>query len=152
VVIDGSHSPFLEIEVSGPREAELQVTALPLGSDLPRLDLALQKSYAPGKGLCVRARVRERHGVPVRLSAISWEPLVPGCDPAAPVSHHGRLDAAAIASTFGTTSIRAGGELVSSVFSLTGISPDSGPVVVKVVGSDATGRRVAGWAQLDLER
>jgi hypothetical protein len=152
VVIDGSHSPFVEVEVSGPRDAELQVTALPLGSDLARLDLYLQKTCAPGKGLAVRARVREGHGVPVRLSAMSWEPLVPGSDPSAAVSQHGRLLADGIAPMFGTASLPARGELVSSPIPLTGVSPDSGPIVVKVVGSDAGGRRVAAWAQLELQK
>ncbi|MGO9465726.1 MAG: hypothetical protein ACLQIB_37705 [Isosphaeraceae bacterium] len=151
VVVDGSRSPYIEIEVSGPREAELQVTCMPLGPDLARLDLAIERSHSPASGLCFRARVREGHGIPVRLSALSWEPLTPSADPAISMGRCGRLDALGVAATFGTTAIPGHGELLSRPIPVTGISPGCGPLVVKVVGTDASGRRVVGWAQLDLE-
>jgi hypothetical protein len=40
---------------------------------------------------------------------------------------------------------------VSRPIPVTGISPGCGPLVVKVVGTDAHGRRVVGWTQLDLD-
>ncbi|MBV8077241.1 MAG: hypothetical protein JO284_12620, partial [Planctomycetaceae bacterium] len=33
---------------------------------------------------------------------------------------------------------------------LRGIHPDSGPLVIKAVGTDAQGRRIAAWAEVDL--
>jgi len=151
VVVDGSHSPYVEIDVSGPRAAELQVTTVPLGTDLARLDLSVQKSYSPATGLCLRARVREGHGIPVRLSALAWEPRTPPADPAVSLGRCRRLDALGVAATFGTAAIPGHGELVSRPIPLTGIPPGCGPLVVKVIGTDANGWRVVGWAQVDLD-
>ena len=47
-VVESSPTGAVEIEVAGPPEAELQVTVLPLGADLPRLDLAVSKLRGPG--------------------------------------------------------------------------------------------------------
>ncbi len=69
VVVDGSRSPAVQVEVKGPPDAELQVTALPLGSSVARLDLSIHKSSGPEGELRLRARIKERHGVEVRLSA-----------------------------------------------------------------------------------
>jgi len=151
VVVDGARSPYVEIEVSGPREAELQVTGLPLGPDLARLDLTIQKCHSPRTGLCFRAHVREGHGIPVRLSALSWEPRTPAADPTISQARCGRLDALGVAATFGTAAMPGHGELLSRPISLGGISPACGPLVVKVVGTDANGRRVVGWTDLDLD-
>ena len=81
VVVDGSRSRAVQVEVTGPPDAELQVTALPLGSSQARLDLSLHKSSGPDGELRLRARIQERQGVEVRLSALSWEPLVPPANP-----------------------------------------------------------------------
>jgi hypothetical protein len=151
VVVDGSRSPYVEIEVSGPREAELQVTGLPLGPELPRLDLAIQQSHSPTTGLCLRARVREGHGIPVRLAALLWEPLTPSADPTISQARCGRLDELGVGESFGSAAIPGHGELVSRPIPVTGLSPGCGPLVVKVVGTDANGRRVVGWTQLDLD-
>ena len=80
VILDGSASGAVEVEVQGPPEAGIQVTALPLGDAHARLDLALDASPGPGPDgeWTVRVRVDERHGVPVRLSSLSWEPMIPG--------------------------------------------------------------------------
>ncbi len=151
VVVDGASSPYVAIDVSAPADAELQVTAVPLGPDLARLDLAVEKHYSAATGLSLRARIRERHGIPVRLSTFSWEPQTPTADPAKSVPRCGRLSAEAIARTFSAAELAGDGELVSSLISLTGSSPASGPLVVKIVGTDANGHRVVGWAQLDLD-
>ncbi len=151
VVVDGSRSPYVEIEVSGPREAELQVTGVPLGPDLARLDLAIEKSLRSASGLTFRARVREGHGIPVRLLALSWEPRTPAADPTISLARSGRLDALGVAATFGTAAIPGHGELLSRPIPVTGIPPGCSPLVIKVVGVDASGRRVVGWTQLELD-
>jgi hypothetical protein len=151
VVVDGSRSSAVEIEVAGAPGAQLQVTALPLGSALASLDLSLFKSTGPEGELRVRARVRERHGVQVQLSALSWEPLVPSANPRAAGVRHGRLDMLGIAATFGTSLIPADGELRSQPICLPGVSSQTGPVVVKVIGTDANGRRIAAWAEVNSE-
>jgi hypothetical protein len=151
VVVDGSSWPYVEVEVSGPREAELQVTCMPLGNDLARLDLSVEKIHSPPTGLCLKARVREVHGIPVRLSGISWEPRTPPADSALSLARCRRLDALGVAASFGTSAIPAGGELVSRPIPLTGIARGCGPLVVKIIGTDAHGRRVVGWAEVDVD-
>ena len=86
-IVDGSTSGAVEIEVSGPPEAELQVTAVLLGDDRPRLDLSAVKVRGENGEYFLRAHIKERHGMPVRLSQISWEPLGSGREPAAPAAH-----------------------------------------------------------------
>jgi len=151
VIVEGSPSGAVEIEVAGPPEAELQVTALPIGADLARLDLSVTKIRGPGGELCLRALVKERHGIPVRLSALSWEPLTPGPNPHSGGFRCGRLDMSGIAASFGTSALPASGELRSRPIRLTGVSASTGPLVVKVIGTDAKGRRVAAWADLESE-
>jgi hypothetical protein len=151
VVVDGSRSSAVEIEVAGPRVADLQVTALPLGAALARLDLSVHTSTGPDGELRLRARVQERHGVQVRLSALSWEPLVPPANPRVGAVQQGRLDMLGIAATFGTSLIPAGGELRSQPIRLRGVSTHTGPLVVKVIGTDANGRRIAAWAEVNAE-
>ena len=51
---------------------------------------------------CLQVDLRERNGTPVRLSALAWEPLVPGPDPHAPGFRRAGLDAAGVAAAFGT--------------------------------------------------
>jgi hypothetical protein len=53
-----------------------------------------------------------------------------------------------IASTFGTSALSAGGELSSDFIPLPGVSTESGPLVIKVIGTDPKGRRVAAWADV----
>jgi hypothetical protein len=148
MIVDGSRSGAVEIDVAGPPEAELQVTALPIGADSARLDLAVSRSRTARGELCLRAVVNERHGVPVRLSALSWEPLAPGPNPHSGAFHCGRLDALGIAASFGTDSLPASGELRSRPIHLSNVSSATGPLVVKLIGTDAKGRRVAAWADL----
>ena len=140
VVVESSPTGAVEIEVAGPTEAEIQVTVVPLGADLPRLDLAVSKFQGPGGELRLRARVNERNGVPVRLSALSWEPLTPRAQPA-----FGRFSlwTAGYAGRGGDVRncrrCPAAGELRSQPISLPGVSPRSGPLAVKVVGTDEKG-------------
>ncbi len=148
VILDGDPSGAVEVEVEGPPEAGIQVTALPLGDDLARLDLSLEPVRGAGGEWTVRARVAERHGVPVRLSALSWEPMVPGPRHRVDNRCAGRLDMLGIATSFGTSALPANGELRSAPIHLSGTSSESGPLVIKLVGTDPRGRRVCAWADL----
>jgi hypothetical protein len=151
VIVDGSPSGAVEVEVVGPPEAELQVTALPIGAGLARLDLSVTKSRRADGELCLRATVKEQHGVPVQLSALSWEPRAPGPNPHSDRFYWGRLDAEGIAASFGTAALSASGELRSPPIHLKGVSAGTGPLVVKLIGTDARGRHVAAWADVDPE-
>jgi hypothetical protein len=148
-IVESSPSGAVEIDVSGPCEANLQVTVVPLAADLPRLDLAVSKVRGPEGELCLRARINERNGVPVRLSALSWEPLTPKSNPHSEGFRCGRLDMLGIAAAFGTSSLSGGGELCSQLIPLPDVSPSVGALAVKVIGTDDKGRRIAAWAEID---
>ena len=148
-VVESSPTGAVEIEVAGPHEAQLQVTVLPLGADLPRLELAVNKVRDHGGELCVRARIKELNGVPVRLSALSWEPVTPSANPHSPGFRCGRLDMLGIAAAFGSSALKAAGELRSRPIPLPGVSASNGLLAVKVIGTDEKGRRIAAWAEID---
>ena len=150
-VVESSPTGAVEVEVNGPAEAQLQVTVVPLGADLPRLELKVSKLRGPAGELRLRARVKERHGKPVRLSAISWEPLTPSVNPRSTGFRCGRLDMLGIAAAFGTSALKANGELSSRPIPLAGVVPGSGPLVIKVIGTDEKGRRIAAWADVDVD-
>jgi len=147
-VVASSPTGAVEVEVAGPPEAKLQVTVLPLGGDLPRIDLAVNKIRGADGEIWLRVRINERHGVPVRLSALSWEPLTPAANPHSNEFRCGRLDMLGIAASFGTSALSAGGELSSRPIHLPGVSSCNGPLAIKVVGTDEKGRRIAAWAEL----
>jgi hypothetical protein len=151
VVVDGVRSPYVEIDVSGSREAELQVTAVPLGDDRARLDLAIETRSTRNEGLAIRARVSERHGAAVRLAGLSWEPETPCPDPTDRTSQRGWLNTERVAAIFGAAEVPGNGELVSGPIPLYGNLARRGPLVVKIVGTDANGRRVVGWARIDTD-
>jgi hypothetical protein len=149
VVIEGSMAGGVEVEVVGSPKAQLQVTVLPLGADRARLALSLRSSFGPDGALRIQARVAEWHGVPVRISALSWEPLIPGPRPLSDGFRTGRLDMLGVASAFGTSAVPPGGAIDSRPIPLVGIPRGTGPMVVKVLGTDARGRRVSAWADLN---
>ena len=93
-------------------------------------------------------RVNERNGVPVRLSALAWEPLTPSSNLHSNEFRCERLDMLGIADSFGTSALPAGGELSSRPIPLRGVSARVGPLAIKVIGTDQKGRRIAAWAEL----
>jgi hypothetical protein len=135
----------IAVSVSGPPEAQLQVTALPLPSGLARTELAVRVVGGPEGSRRLDAWVQERQGVAVELTGLAWEPLVPAANPRTSGFHRGRLGGAALARAFGTTALPPHGTLFARGIVL----PDTGgPLVIKLVGTDAGGHRVAAWAEL----
>jgi hypothetical protein len=140
------------IEVSGPPDAALQVTAVPLPAEMAELELEVgiepvkdRGSLGPRK---LNAWVRERRGVGVRLTGLAWEPLVPAANPRSAGFRHDGLGPGGIAGAFGTNLVPPHGTLQARSIML----PDvSGPLIVKLVGTDAGGRRVAAWAEIPPE-
>jgi hypothetical protein len=151
VVADGFPAGAVEFEVTGPAGAELQVTALPLGDDRARLDLSASLIHGASGESRLRAKVRERHGVPVKLTALLWEPLVPSAKSATRGFHGDQLDATAIATEFGTCDIPAFGELSSRPFPMGNAASRAGPLLITIIGIDAKGKRVVAWADLGGE-
>ena len=85
----------------------------------------------------------------MRLTALAWEPLVPPADPHVCGFRRGQLDMLGIASTFGTSSLAAGAELHSRPIRLEGVHPETGSLIIKLIGTDAQGHRVAAWASIE---
>ena len=148
-VIRASAPGAVEVTVTGPPQALLQVTAVPLPQGMARLELTARASISADGELRLRASIREQGGQPVRLTALAWEPLVPPADPHARGFRRGQLDMLGIASTFGTSALAAGGELHSRPICLEGVHPETGSLVVKMIGTDAQGHRVAAWASIE---
>ncbi len=145
--------PALSIAVTAPEAARLQVTAVPLPPDLGRIELDLKRESGLRSATAsvaaaprFRLSVRQTGGEPVRLEAVAWERLVPSADPHAAGFRHDGLDAPGIVRACGVSTLVPGREVVAHDL----IVPPSaaGPIVVKVVGTDRRGRRVAGWAEL----
>ncbi len=149
-VVGGSATGFTRIKIMGPDSAQLQVTLVPLPDDLARLDLSIKPSISSTQQVRARVRVAERSGSSVRLSALAWEPLVPASDPRSASFRRSGLDMLGLAASFGTSALPASGFLASKPIPLPGVTPGLGPLVFKVIGTDAKGRRVAGWAEVDL--
>jgi hypothetical protein len=138
------------LAVSGPPEADLQVTAVPLPAGLARIDLDVRAVVAPDGRRRLHASLRERHGVGVQLTALAWEPLVPAANPRSTRFRLGALDTAGIARAFGSASLAPHGTLSTETIPLAE-TPADVPLIVKVVGTDAGGRRVAAWAEVPPE-
>ncbi len=149
-IVDGSTTGAVEIEVSGPAEAELQMTAVLLGDDRPRLDLSVAKIRGENGEVCLRAHIKERHGQPLELAELSWEPLCPGPTRRAGAACRGRLEGRDLKQSLGAVRLPASGELSSQPIRLVGACGLDEPMVVKVGGCDARGRRIWAWADLDL--
>lgn len=150
VVVGSSPTGTVSVEVNGPPEAELQVTAVALPPGMARLNLSARLAHASDGSPRLLAELRESHGTAVRLSALAWEPLVPATDRHTAETRRGALDMLGIAASFGTSALPARGQLASRPIPLPNVPPDVGPFLVKAIGTDANGHRVAAWATLAL--
>jgi hypothetical protein len=150
VVIDGSEKGTVQVKVDGPPAARLQVTVVPLPDDLGGLDLDVRATPGVDGAVAIRARVASQGLTPVRLGAIAWEPLVPQADAREQLFRRSGLDMLGIARRFGTSALAVGGKLASGPIRLDNVRPGDGPLVFKAVGTDAAGRRVAAWAEVEI--
>ena len=147
-VIENPGRGAVAIEVVGPVDAELQVTAVRLPAGSGRPELTVHALPTDGGALRVRAELVERGGDCVRLGALAWEPLVPRDDPRARQAARGGFDRLGIASSFGTSALPAGGRLRSGAIRLPEARPGDPPLIFKAVGTDSRGRRVAAWSEI----
>lgn len=147
-IIDGCPEGAVSIDIKAPPDAELQVTAVRLPPDMPRLELSVRRAPITDDGCPVRLLVRESEGIPVQLTQLAWEPLVPRGDAADAADHHGSLNAAQLKSAFGTLSLGANSERTVEPILLKGVRLEDGPVVIKLLGTDAKGRRIVAWTLL----
>ena len=123
--------------------------ALPwrLPEDLAHLELKVVPESGSAGAPQFRFVLRESSGTSVKMSALAWEPLVPGPDPHVAVFRHARLNATGIRAACRSFVLAGRGVLVSKPIP-TSIGFLNGPTVVKAIGTDALGRRVAAWAEL----
>lgn len=151
MVVEGSGAGAVEVRVSASESARLQVSAVRLPRDLPKLSLNARAHVGLDGDLMLRATVRERSGHPVKLLAMAWELLVPPPDPRRSSPQPGRLADDELTDALGGDALAGGDSLYSKPIRLTGFSDHSGPVVLKLMGVDSQGRRVSAWASLNDE-
>jgi hypothetical protein len=148
-VVEASPTGAVEIEVRGPAEGRLQVTAVRLPDDLPKLDLALQLRRGTGGDPEVTATVALGQGGRVRLETLGWERLVPQANPHSPGFRQGRLSGKGLEAALGGLDLAPGERRESTAIPLRGVEAGDGPIVFKLIGKDGRGRRVVGWAEID---
>jgi hypothetical protein len=149
LIVGGVGSDAVDVRVSAPPEADLQVTSLPLPRDLPMVELTTHPSYDAAGDLNLSLSAIGRGRAPIRLIALAWEPLIPPADPRLLKLPRGRLDRREIEAYFGTCSLDSGQSLRSSPIKLEGVRRESGPYVLKLIGRDAAGRTVTAWADVN---
>lgn len=151
-IVEASPTGAVDVEISSGPQAELQVTALTLPPEMGVLDLNVSMAVGANGEPFLRATIRERNGAAVRLSALAWEPLVPGPDPHAPTFRRSGLDRSGIDRAFGTSALPPFGRLDAQPIPCAGALPTPGDsLIVKVIGIDAAGRRVSAWAEIESE-
>ena len=148
-VVRGASTGAVEVSVTGPRNAELQVTAVPLPTGTARLELSARTTIAADGDLRLRATIHEQNHEPVRLTALAWEPLIPPADCHSQEFRHGQLDMLGISSSFGTWALAGGAAVHSRAIRLEGVHAGTGPLIVKLVGTDMKGRRLAAWGEIN---
>ncbi|MGE3817882.1 MAG: hypothetical protein AB7I30_00455 [Isosphaeraceae bacterium] len=148
VMVGSSSRGAVAIEVVAPESARLQVTALLLPEDLPRLELTVRPESRSDGLPALRAEVREALGRSVRLDSLSWEPLVPRPDPRAARFRHAGLARNDLERTFGGLVVPGGQALQSTLLPAAEALATAAPLVVKAVGTDARGRKVTAWADV----
>jgi hypothetical protein len=116
---------------------------------MARLEMKTSTTTAVDGDLRLKVTIREQNNQPVRLTGLAWEPLTPAADSQAREFRHGQLDTIGIASSFGATEIAGGSSLQSRAIRLGGVHPGTGPLILKLVGTDTKGRRVAAWQEID---
>jgi hypothetical protein len=152
LVVESSPSGAVEVRVSGPPEADLQVTVMPLPPEMAQIELSARIVEGPGGDLLLDASLRERQGVAVELSALAWEPLVPSIDPHTADFRRAGLDRKGIESALGTSLLPPRGSLSSNRIPLNRLRIGQLPLIVKAVGTDSHGQRVSAWAEIAVPR
>ncbi len=151
-VVQGGRSRAVEIRVDAPPDAQLQVTAVLLPRETPRLSVTAQSYLGRDGDVFLRATARAGQGKrPIRLSTLAWEPLTPAPDARRSGAPPGRLDSTGMAEAFDDGVLDGGRLRRSRPIRLSGVEAHAGPMVVKLIGVDDEGRRVAAWAELQRD-
>lgn len=152
-LVQGGRSRAVEIRVDAPADALLQVTAVLLPRETPKLSVTAHSYIDRNGGVFLRATARTLQGErPIRLSGLAWEPLTPAPDARRLGVPPGRLDSKGMAEAFDEAALEGDEVLRSRPIRLAGVDPHAGPMVVKLLGIDDEGRRVAAWAEFHNDR
>ena len=149
-VVEGSSAGAIRIEVAGPPTAQLQVTVVLLPDQLGDITLEVRATSERDGVPSIIAKVAAGSDSAVRLGAIAWEPLVPSSVATSTGFLRSGIYMLGIADRFGTSLLAPGSTLTSRTIRLDGVRPGDGPIVFKAVGTDAAGRRVAAWAEVEF--
>jgi hypothetical protein len=147
-IVDGSASGAVALTVNGPPDAEIQVTAVRLPEDYPRLDLDARVESSLDGHLVLRARVRERDGQPVTLESLRWSPELPPTDPVHRAEQSGSLTGTSLAKVFSQQTLGGHERIVSGPIPLIA-RPNPGRLVVTIVAKDSRGRRIVAQQECD---
>ena len=142
VIVDGTKAGALEVTVSAPAEAQIQVTAILLPEDAPRVDLNI--GWEPGnegKGGMV-VRIRERDGCKLTVHSLEW--IVDDQDPRRP-PRRVLIKGDSLLEVLGSDRLEAYGRLISRPIAV----HQSGVRDVRLVCKDSRGRSVVFWATRD---
>lgn len=146
-IVDGSQDGAVDLTVEGLPNAELQVTAIRLPLDLPRVDLAVSLEKTPEGANAIRARIRGRDAQIVTLDSLRWFPANPSSNASERAIRSGNIENIALVKVLRTTEIAGRGFIVSQPIAISPSALDQ-PLIVVLSGRDARGRRVCSWAEL----
>jgi hypothetical protein len=149
LTIGSSPTGCTRVEVEAAATTNLQVTAIPVPENLPRLELTVRNATQPGGDPAIAVAVRELTGNEVHLQKLCWGPMIPSANPRGSAAANSGLGSARLAAALGTTKINSSGRLVSGPIAITPIRDGSGSFFLKLIGTDGAGRAVSAWAVLD---
>jgi hypothetical protein len=142
VVVEGTKTGALEIVVSAPAEALIQVTAIPLPEDASRVDLSIGWEPANDGPLGMVARIREQDDRQLTIRSLEW--TVDDQDPRRPPRRI-VMEGDRLRNVLGSVILEAHGRLISRPISV----KQSGVRNVRLVATDSRGRSVVSWAARD---
>ncbi len=145
IVLSASHSGARRISVRAASASPLQVTLVRMPPTMARLNLAVTRSPQGAWEI----RLAEQVGVDVQLSHVVWETDEPErLPPGAPTAVC--LTEQRLSELFDDPLVPGSGTLVSRPIRFTGMP--RGRLVVRTMGTDSDGHRVAAWTRVDLGR
>ena len=139
-IVEGARNGAVAIEVEGPKDAAIQVTAIPLPCDYPRIDLDVGIEQGTDGRAGLVARIRERDGRSLDIEVLCCE-----SSEASQGSPHRRvLKGADLRSILGRDRLGGRDHIVSRPIPL----DDEGGRIVTLIGRDERGRRVVARAEV----
>ena len=132
-IVEGSAAGAVDVEIEGPREAEIQVTAVPLPSDYPRIDLTVGTEVGGDGRTGVVARIRERDGRLVVFEALVCESIGDSTEPSRRQVRRGEE----LRATLGRDRLAGHERIVSPPMPL-----DDGRRSYTLIGRDHRGRKI----------